>query len=45
MAEVIRTVVTRVDLRPTRREPEPVVIRGVTLVPRHGTPVVVEGTF
>ncbi len=45
MAEVIRTVVTRVDLRPTRREPEPVVIRGVTLVPRHGTPVVVEDTF
>jgi cytochrome P450 len=42
MAEVIQTVVTRVDLRPTRREPEPMVIRGVTLVPRHGTPVVVE---
>lgn len=42
MAEVIRTIVTRVDLRPSRAEPEPVVIRGVTLVPRHGTPVVVE---
>jgi cytochrome P450 len=45
MAEVIRTVVTRVDLRPTRAKPDPVMIRGVTLVPRHGTPVVVEGVF
>src|SRR3954468_7206450 len=42
MAEVIRTVVTRADLRPERAEPDPVVMRGVTLVPRHGTPVVVE---
>jgi cytochrome P450 family 135 len=42
MAEVIRTVVSRVDLRPTRPEPDPVVIRGVTLAPRHGTPVVVQ---
>lgn len=39
MAEVIRAVVTRVDLRPTRPDPEPVVMRGITLVPRHGTPV------
>jgi cytochrome P450 len=45
MAEVIRTVVTRVDLRPQRAKPDPVVIRGVTLVPQHGTPVVVEGTL
>ena len=42
MAEVIRTVVSSVDLQPTRRDPEPVVMRGITLVPRHGTPVVVE---
>lgn len=42
MAEVIRTVVERVDLRPTRAEPDPVVLRGVTLVPRHGTRVRVE---
>ena len=42
MAEVIRTVVSRVELAPTRAEPEPVVIRGVTLVPRHGTPVEVK---
>lgn len=39
MAEVIRTVVTSVDLEPTRPDPEPVVMRGITLVPRHGTPV------
>jgi cytochrome P450 family 135 len=39
MAEVIRTVVTRVELRPMRPEPDPIVMRGVTLVPRHGTPV------
>ncbi len=39
MAEVIRTVVSRVDLEPTRPKREPVVMRGITLVPRHGTPV------
>jgi cytochrome P450 len=41
MAEVIRTVVSRTDLEPDRPEREPVVMRGVTLVPRHGTPVTV----
>jgi hypothetical protein len=41
MAEVIRTVVSRVELEVTRPEPEPVVMRGITLVPRHGTPVLV----
>jgi cytochrome P450 len=44
LAEVIRTIVTRVELAPTRPEPDPVVLRGVTLVPRHGTPVVVQRT-
>ena len=39
MAEVIRAVVSRTELEPVRPEPEPVVMRGVTLVPRHGTPV------
>jgi cytochrome P450 len=39
MAEVIRTVVATVELQPVRPEPEPVVIRGITLVPKHGTPV------
>jgi cytochrome P450 family 135 len=42
MAEVIRTVVTRVDLQPVRPEPDPVMMRGITLVPRHGTPVSVQ---
>jgi cytochrome P450 len=39
MAEAIRTIVTRVELRPLRAQPDPVVMRGVTLVPRHGVPV------
>jgi cytochrome P450 len=39
MAEVIRTVVSSVDIEPERPEREPVVIRGITLVPKHGTPV------
>jgi hypothetical protein len=42
MAEVIRTVLARVDLRPVSSAPEPVVMRGITLVPKHGTPVVIE---
>jgi cytochrome P450 len=41
MAEVIRAVVSGVDLEPVRAEPDPVVMRGITLVPRHGTPVAV----
>jgi cytochrome P450 len=43
MAEVIRVVVSRIRLRPVRPEPEPVVLRGITLVPKHGMPVAVEG--
>jgi cytochrome P450 len=39
MAEVIRVVAQRVELRAVRDAPEPVVLRGVTLVPRHGMPV------
>ena len=39
MAEVIRCVVERVELEPVRSELEPVVLRGITLAPRHGTPV------
>jgi cytochrome P450 len=39
MAEVIRTVVSRVELEPVRPGREPVVMRGITLAPRHGTPV------
>ncbi len=41
MAEVIRAVVSRVELAPTRPEPERVVMRGITLIPQHGTPVVI----
>lgn len=44
MAEVIRAVVSCVDLQPTRPDPESVVMRGITLVPKHGTPVVVGRT-
>jgi cytochrome P450 len=39
MAEVIRAVVTRVELEPVRSAPDPVVVRGITLVPRHGAPM------
>ena len=39
MAEVIRAVVAAVDLEPLRAERDPVVIRGITMVPKHGTPV------
>jgi cytochrome P450 family 135 len=39
MAEVIRIVLSRVELRTLRPEPEPVVMHGITLIPRHGTPV------
>jgi len=39
MAEVIRTIASRATLRPQREQPDPVVMRGVTLVPRHGVPV------
>ena len=43
MAEVIRIVTESVELRAMRPEPDPVVLRGITLVPRHGTPVAVQG--
>ena len=39
MAEVIRAVFANVDLEPLRPEPEQVVLKGITMVPRHGTPV------
>lgn len=39
MAEVIRAVAQRVELEPVRAEPDPVVIRGVTMVPKHGAPM------
>lgn len=39
MAEVLRVVLTRVELRAVRPQPDPVVLRGVTLTPRHGAQV------
>lgn len=36
MAEVLRAVVPAVDLRLERTRPDPVVLRGITLAPRHG---------
>jgi cytochrome P450 len=38
MAEVIRTVVSSVELEPLRTGPEPAVMRGITVTPKHGTP-------
>jgi cytochrome P450 len=42
MAEVLRVAVPAVDLRPLRPHPDPVVLRGITLAPRHGVEVAVE---
>ena len=39
IAEVLRVVLSRVQLRSIRPEPDPVVMRGITLVPRHGAQV------
>lgn len=39
IAEVLRVVVPRVELRAQRASLDPVVMRGITLAPRHGTPV------
>ncbi len=42
MAEVLRVVVPAVELRAVRAEPDPVVMRGITLAPKHGVEVTVE---
>jgi len=42
MAEVLRIVIPRVELRPLRDHPDPVVLRGITLAPKHGVQVAVE---
>jgi cytochrome P450 len=39
MAEVLRTILTSVELEPVRPEPDRVVLRGITLAPRHGVQV------
>jgi cytochrome P450 len=41
MVEVLRVVLARADLRPVRPHADPVVLRGITLAPRHGVPVTV----
>ena len=43
MAVVLRTVLARVELQAVRPRLDPVVMRGVTLVPRHGAQVEVRG--
>jgi cytochrome P450 len=42
MAEVLRVVVPAVELRALREQPDPVVLRGITLAPKHGVRVAVE---
>jgi cytochrome P450 family 135 len=42
MAEVLRVVVPAVELRPLREQPDPVVLRGITLAPKHGVQVAVD---
>ena len=42
MAEVLRVAVPAVELRPLRDEPDPVVLRGITLAPKHGVEVQVQ---
>ena len=43
MAEVLRVIVPAVDLRLERSKPDPVVLRGVTLAPKHGVELEVAG--
>ncbi|MFI5008983.1 MAG: cytochrome P450 [Solirubrobacterales bacterium] len=42
MAEVLRIAVPAVELRPLHERPDPVVLRGITLAPKHGVRVAVE---
>jgi cytochrome P450 family 135 len=41
MAEVLRVAVPAVDLELVREQPDPVVLRGITLAPKHGVQVTV----
>jgi cytochrome P450 family 135 len=43
MAEVLRVAVPAVELRPVREQPDPVILRNVTLAPRRGVEVDVTG--
>jgi cytochrome P450 len=42
MAEVLRVAISAVELRALRERPDPVVLRGITLAPKHGVEVMVE---
>jgi cytochrome P450 len=42
MAEVLRVALSAATLRPLRPRPDRIVLRGITLAPRHGVPVLVE---
>ncbi len=42
IAEVLRVAIPRVELRPLRDQPDPIIMRGITLAPKHGVPVAVE---
>ncbi len=44
MAEVLRVAIPAVDMRPVRPELDPVVLKGITLQPRHGAEVEVIGS-
>ena len=44
MAEVLRAAVPAVGLRLLNDDPDPVVLRGITLAPKHGVPVAVQQT-
>jgi cytochrome P450 len=44
MAEVLRIVLERTELRPVNSEPDPIVLRGITLAPKHGARVRVLAT-
>ena len=39
MAEVLRVALPAVRLRPVRAQPDPVILRGITLAPKHGAEV------
>jgi cytochrome P450 len=39
MTEVLRVAVPAVELRPVRERPDPVVLRGITVTPKHGVEV------
>ena len=44
MTEVLRVVASRVELTPVHEEPDPVVLHGITVAPKHGVPVRVVST-